>query len=408
MTIDVPEATTAVEDIYPLAPLQQGLLFHSLLTPAAGAYIQQLSWVSHGSLNSEALRQSWRQVLDRQAVLRTAFLWEELDEPVQVVLRHVELPYREQDWRGVAPDEQQTRFHDLRTALHRERFLLAEPPLWRFDLLRLTDDVFISLLTYHHLLLDGWGLSVMLREVMACYRAVCRGQRPVLPPPRPYRDHIAWLQQQELAAAESFWREMLGDFSTPTSIPEDHAAPSAPMVSLETAEQEQRLSAETTAALQALAKQERLTLNTLVQGAWALLLSRNCGQDDVVFGFVVSGRPADLPGAESIVGLFANTLPVRVCVRADAWLLPWLHELQLHQVDARQYEYSPLAQVQRMSAIPTDQALFECILAFENYPIDTAQASDANDLVIDDIQAVNRTHYPLAVMVHPGPELVLR
>ena len=189
---------------------------------------------------------------------------------------------------------------------------------------------------------------------------------------RPYGDYIAWLQQQDLSQAEAFWRQTLKGFTTPTvlNVGQDHESSS--QQGERYAEQQLRLSAAETAALQALAQQHHLSLNTLVQGAWAILLSRYSGQEDVVFGATVAGRPTDLAGIESMIGLFINTLPVRVQVTPAALLLPWLQELQSQQVEARQYEYSPLVQVQGWSDVPRGLPLFESLLVFENYPARTA------------------------------------
>src|SRR5262249_45264756 len=206
--------------------------------------------------------------------------------------------------------------------------------------------------TSHHLLFDGWCLRSIFKEAIAYYTAFCQGQDAYLEPRRPYRDYIAWLQQQGLFEAEAFWRQALKGFITPTLLSASHEAPAQTGDKSRYAEQQIRLSAATTTALQSLGQQNRLTLNTIVRGAWTLLLNRYSGESDIVFGAVVSGRPPALQGVESILGLFANVLPVRVQISPQNFLLDLLRQLQAKQAEAQQYEYSPLARVQQWSEVP--------------------------------------------------------
>src|SRR5262249_12331124 len=218
----------------------------------------------------------------------------------------------------------------------------------------------------------------------------------------------AWLQQQDLAQAEAFWRQTLKDFRTPTvlNVGQDHDSSSSKQEGY--AQQQIRLSATVTAALQALARRHHLDMNTLVQQDWALLLSGCGGQEDVVFEATVAGRPTDLAGVESMIGLFINTLPVRVRVSPEALLLPWLQALQRQQVEARQYEYSPLVQVQGWSDVPRGLPLFESLLVFENNPARTAVQEWSSTLEIRQVRFTSNTHYPLTVVAIPGSELSMR
>jgi non-ribosomal peptide synthetase component F len=251
---------------------------------------------------------------------------------------------------------------------------------------------------------------LLLQEVLACYGASCQGQEVRLERRRPYRDYIAWLQQQDLAQAEAFWRRELKGFQRPTPLGisgrgQGELSGQAPSDGI----QHRLVSLETTEALHALARQRGLTLNTLVQGAWALLLSHYSGQDDVVFGVTVAGRPADLPGAEAMLGLFINTLPVRVRVEREAYLLPWLQTLQDGQVELRQYEYSPLPQVQSWSDVAQDVPLFESIVVFENYPTEAFQTvqRQGHSLTFEGVTCAIRNSLPFTVRGVPGPQLKL-
>jgi amino acid adenylation domain-containing protein len=397
-----------LEDLYELSPMQQGMLFHSLADPESGVYVELLSCVVHGKLNVSAFKRAWQRVMERHSVWRTSFYWEGLDKPIQVVNRGLDLPWEQHDWRGLSPVEQQKQLEALLQTERKLGFDLAQAPLMRLTLIQADEDAYHFIWSHHHLLLDGWSLSLVLKEVFAFYEAFCRGQDLHLEYSRPYRDYIDWLQQQSLSEAEAFWRQTLKGFSAPTPLAVDRALASLSSEAHSYSEHQIQLSAVVTAELQSLARQHQLTLNTLVQGAWALLLSRYSGQQDVVFGATVSGRPADLVGVESMVGLFINTLPVRVSVSPEADLVDWLKQLQAQQVELRQYEYSPLVQVQGWSDVPRGLPLFESIVVFENYPVDASLQQQDGGLEIGNVRGVEQTNYPLTVVVGPGTQLLLR
>jgi amino acid adenylation domain-containing protein len=398
-----------IEDIYPLSPMQQGMLFHSIYDPESGMYVEQMSCALRGSLSLDAFERAWRRVISRHTPLRTAFVWQDLDEPLQVVQRQVSLPLEQHDWRALTPAAQAAQLESFQHEERRRGLDLSEAPLMRLTLIRLADDRYQFVWTHHHLLIDGWSVPLLFQEVFQLYEAFRQGQDLPLPSSRPYRDYIAWLQGQDVAQTESFWREWLAGIEAPTPLIVDRAPDRAPASAEEASQalRATRLPAEITAALQALARQHQLTINTIVQGAWALLLSRYSGEPEVVFGATVSGRPVDLPWAETMIGLFINTLPVRASVPPDAALLTWLKELQARQVELRQYEYSPLVQVQEWSEIPRGRPLFESILVFENYPVDASLREQRGSLQIEDVRSFSRTNYPLTVVVAPGRELSL-
>ncbi|MDZ7307315.1 MAG: amino acid adenylation domain-containing protein [candidate division KSB1 bacterium] len=398
--------TNAIEDIYPLSPMQQGMLFHSLYAPQAGVYVEQMSCRLHGELDRTAFRKAWQEVLNRHTILRTAFVWEGLAEPLQVVQPQVELPLVELDWRALPPAEQKARLADYRQEERRRGFDPTVAPLMRLALIRLADTVHHFVWTHHHILFDGWCLPLLLKEVFLGYEAFRRGQQLHLPQPRPYRDYIAWLQAQDAAAAGAFWRKYLAGFSAPTPLRLDRA-PAANGLTGGYAKAERHLPVELTTALQALARQQQLTLGTLVQAAWAILLGRCSGENDVVFGLTVSGRPPELAGVENMIGLFINTLPVRVRLASRDSLLALLRTLQQQQTELRQYEYSPLVQVQGCSEVPRGLPLFESILVFENYPVAAAVLPHAGSLELGELESESRTNYPLTVVASPGRRLLL-
>ncbi|BBA33066.1 putative linear pentadecapeptide gramicidin synthetase LgrB [Methylocaldum marinum] len=398
-----------VEDIYPLSSMQQGMLFHTLHVPESGLYFEQLSGILDGDLDVAAFERAWQYVLERHPSLRTGFLWEGLDEPLQVVRSNVTLSWHHEDWREISPSEQPERLEAFLAADRARGFELGQAPLMRCALLRIAEAKYYFVWSYHHLLLDGWSLPRVLGEISACYAAYSRGQAPQLSYARPYRDYIAWLQRQDLEQAERFWRETLQGFTAPTPLPIGRSETGRRLDATAYDEQTLKLSAALTGRLQALARAHRLTFNTLVQGVWALLLARYSGEADVLFGATVSGRPAELAGVEDMVGLFINTLPVRVRVPAEADVLPWLAQLQAQQAERDQYAYSPLVEIQGWSDVPRGIPLFESLVVFENYPIEAALAEQAHEVQTREVRTVERTNYPLTLVAAlVGSELSLK
>ncbi|TWP50722.1 amino acid adenylation domain-containing protein [Lentzea tibetensis] len=330
-----------VEDVYPLTPLQAGMVFHNLLDP--GAYVDTLELVLDGVTDPEQLREAWRRVIARTPALRTSVVWEGVDEPVQVV--------------------------------HRQAH-----PLLRIDVTPLGDDRVRLVWESHHVLLDGWSTAQVFADVCAEYR----GERPVTR--RPFRDHLEWLSRQDAAEAERYWRETLRS-AEPTPLPYDHKP--AESHQAESSESVRiTMSTEDSDALRNLAREHGLTVNTLVQGAWAMLLSRCSGERDVVFGTTVSGRPAELPGVESMIGMFINTVPTRVLVD-DRPVVDWLRDLQNAQSDGRAHDHVSLAQL--------GAGLINSVVVFENYPFD--KASDTVPRVAE-VRASDTTNLPIALTAY--------
>jgi len=396
-----------IEDIYPLSPMQEGVLFHTIYSPNSGAYLDQMNFTLQGELDSALFARAWQRVMARHSALRSVFVWENRDKPLQVVRQTVTLTLAQQDWREHAPVEQQQRLEAFLREDRRRGFKLTEAPLMRLALIRTADDFYQLVWTYHHLLLDGWSLPLLLKEVAFFYEALRRGEDRQLAPSRPFRDYIAWLKQQDLSQAGAFWRRTLKGFSAPTPLGDNGVAHAPADREKNFKQQEFKLPAAATQALQAFARQNQMTLNTLVQGAWALLLSRYSGENDVLFGAIVSGRPAELAGIEAMVGLFINTLPVRVQISPQEKLVPWLKKLQGDQFDLRQYEYSPLVDVQGWSEVPRGVPLFESVLVFSNYPEISLLDEGSASFQMGHLRAIEQTHYPLTAFGIPGRELKL-
>ena len=384
-----------LEDVYPQTPTQQGLWFQSHYAQGQGLYHVQLALEIAQEVQLDAFRQSWHQVMQRHPILRTSF-WEwQGQEGLQLVWRELPLPMSVQDWRGQSHDEQQER---LQAYLREERargFVPGGEPQWRILLAQTGVQEYQLVWSAHHSILDGWSMGIVLAEVSRCYQALSQGQAMAWKPARPYREYVSWLAAQDLQQAEQYWRETLRGVEPAAPLSVERRAGGAQYVASEGQTHGQvslRLSEEETTGLQELAQRSHLTLNTLLQGCWALLLSRYRGAEEALFGVVVSGRPAEMEGVEQMVGLFINTLPLRVQVPGQMSWDEWIQQVQEQNVQLRHYEYSPLVQVQRWSEIPTGAPLFESVFVFENYPVEEEQL-EALHLRLP--RSEERIHYPL-------------
>jgi len=390
------DLTASVEDLYGLSPIQEGMLFHSLHGGEEAPYFEQFVFADDQGLDLDRFERAWRQVIERHPVLRTSFVWQDVERPMQLVHRRVELTCERQDWRSLAPAERAERLRGLLAEDRARGLALDRAPLLRLNAIRWDDAGWRIVWSYHHLVLDGWSVEMLLREVAALYAAAGRQTAAALESRRPFHDYIAWLGQQDLAAAETWWRRVFTGFSEPTALGIDRA-PGRPVLPGDVhAEIETVLPAALTAALEGFARQHRLTLHTVIAGAWALALSRYSGTEDVVYGSTVSGRPAALPGSESMIGCFINTLPVRVQAAPGQELLAWLQGLQAGQMELRAWEHSPLVEVRRWSGLSGDRPLFEAILVFESF----FQAGGSESRRVH-----QRTNFPLTLVVWPGTEI---
>ncbi|HVX60395.1 MAG TPA: alpha/beta fold hydrolase [Pirellulales bacterium] len=402
-----------VEDIYALTGMQQLMLVHALHASNSEILQEQLVCSVEGQLDAETLKRAWKSVVSRHPALRTCFLWEGLQKPLQVVRQQVEVPWEELDWRGMAGDEQLRRIDGWLEADRKAPLELTRAPLMRMCLIRLDNDRWRFFWRAHHLRFDGWSLAFVLGEVLAQYLALDRAQKLQLPPAPPFRDYLRWLERQDAAQAAAFWRRQLGDFVQPTPLtfsaprcesPAEDAASPKPEVY---GDERLRLSAAATAALNSWARRRQLTPAVLVQAAWALLLARSSRHNDIVLGATVSGRPADLAGVEAMVGPFINNVPLRVRIDPDQALSAWLQTLQKQMADLAPYQHTPLVEVEAQSGIPPGRRLFESLVVFENYPIaENCRKLDA-PFEIHDLQATIKTIYPLTLAATPGDELLL-
>ena len=333
-----------VEDVYPLTPLQQGMLFHALADPTANVFHHQMTVRLEGDLDPSALRKAAEGLIARHAALRTAFLWDGLEQPLQVVRRQVELEWRAEDWSSLAAADQERRLQEYLGSDRSRAIDVATAPLTRMALITTGPDSWFWVWTTHHLIADGWSMGVMLEELFSDMAGTARdgGKQPFR-----FRDFVAFQAGRDAAAEEAYWRGILAGFNTPhrLNVPGVAAAGSG------FGSHSVRLDGASSDRLRQFAREQRVTVNTLFLGAWAIVLARWMRTRDVVFGVTTSGREATLPGIEEAVGLFINTLPARIDVAPGSRLGEWLRSLQRQQLQSRPFEQSSLAEVQRWAAL---------------------------------------------------------
>ena len=386
-------AAPAFDSTYPLSSMQQGMLFHSIAAPSIDLYVQQLSVPLEGPFDAAKFERAWDSVMRRHAVLRTAFSWHGLPEPLQVVAERVGVPLEVLDWRG---DEH---LAELCAEERRAGFDLSRAPLMRIKALRISGDATQLVWTWHHIILDAWSVPIVIRELLAAYDGAA------LPPAPAYKDFIAWQRSHDLREAEAFWRAQLADVHEPTPLTVDRPSRDAGY-GLE----HLRLSDDEAERLRDYARRARVTLNTIAQGAWAILLGRYSGRDEVLFGTTVAGRPPELPGVERMVGLLINTLPLRVAVPPSRRVGEWLDELQRGYAESRRYEHAPLAEVQAWSARGRGAQLFESLLVVENLPVGTGfslsrdRLKPVPTLRLGKFDFVERANFPLTILLECGGE----
>ena len=398
--------TRQITDTYPLSPMQEGMLFNSLFSPGTGIEIQQIACDLQEEVRPGALREAWEAVVARHALLRTSFSWD--GEPLQHVHGSVEIPWAVEQISCAGPEEERECLEEF---LRRDRDTgmdLAAPPLMRLTLLELGPGHACLVWTFHHAVLDGRSFPIILNEAFSTYDALVTGGEVRLPPVVPFRDFIVWLRSRDFSASREFWRNMLSGFARPTPVPCDLGRGGEGGAGGRHSEGQVVFSGELSASIRTFAAAQGVTLNTLIQGCWSILLSRYTGEEDIVFGAIRACRHATVPGADSMVGIFINMLPVRVTVRRDARLLPFLQELRTRQTEVRPHEHLSLAEVQALSPIPRGTPLFNSILVFDNSSLNARLRGNGGRWLRRTFTIRSQTGYPLTLAMYGDDEIVLK
>ncbi|MEU0499432.1 amino acid adenylation domain-containing protein, partial [Nocardia sp. NPDC005998] len=393
--IDLWERTyPGLTDVWPVSPLQSGLLFHALMTTATvDVYTMQAVVQLAGTVDIERLHAAAQAILDRYPNLRTAFVTDAMGRAMQVVLDRLEVPWRVVDLTELPEAERAEELRRRIEADHADRFDMSAPPLVRYTLFRTAAEEWSLAITTHHVLVDGWSMPLLMRDLLVLYAT--RGEQSALPQVSSYRDFLDWLATRDQNASLRIWAEAFDGATEPTEL----ATPARTAETYETGKLVTEIDADRTRQLTKHCADLGITVNTLVQAAWGILLGRLTGRADVVFGATVSGRPAELPGVESMVGLFINTLPIRVRIDDRATIDDQLKRLQRDQTELLDHHYVGLADIQRAAGIGSQ---FDTLLVFESYPIDReaiAAASSIDGMSVTDVGVDSTTHYPLTLQV---------
>ena len=391
-----------VEDLYALSPMQEMMLLHSMSAGKDDVLFNQVCYEVRGELDVPALRRAWQDIVDRHPILRTAFLWDGLKQPLQVVRRRAALPFQYLDWQDRPAPAQEQALEAFRREDQARGFDPTTAPLTRVSLIHLADDVFVLVWSSHHLLLDRWCFATIFDEVWALYEAHRRSHPPPMNGVRPYRDYIAWIKRQDAAEAKAFWRQQLGGFRDPTAM----TIPQAPADALDHAARDASiaLSVDASAALRRFARQQGLTASVLFQGALALTLYGHCGRQDVLFGVAVSGRPPDLAGVDSILGSFVNNLPARIRLFGDESVIDWLRSIQAAQQSRSAFEHVSSATIQDWCDLPPSRRLFDTLLVW----LSGVPVAHSAGLSLQDRPNQVKTAYPLSLSVADDEAFLIR
>ncbi|WP_330215007.1 non-ribosomal peptide synthetase [Pseudomonas sp. AM8] len=409
----LPVPASAIEDVYPLTPMQEGLLLHTLLEPGTGLYCMQDRYRINSALDPERFAQAWQAVIARHEALRASFCWNVGEDMLQVIHKPGSTPIEYLDWSADQESEQEPRLQALLKAEREAGFDLLNQAPFHLRLIRVGEARYWFMMSNHHILIDAWCRSLLMNDFFDIYMALGEGREAQLATPPRYRDYIAWLQRQNLAEARQWWQQNLQGFERTTPIPSDrpflreHAGHSGGMV---VGDCYTRLDARDGAQLRELAQAHQLTVNTFAQAAWALVLRRLSGERDVLFGVTVAGRPVEMPEMQRTVGLFINSIALRVKLPEDdqrCSVRQWLNALLDSNMQLREYEYLPLVTIQEHSELPKGQPLFDSLFVFENAPVEVSVLDRAHSLNATSDSGRTHTNFPLTAVCYPGDDLGL-
>jgi amino acid adenylation domain-containing protein/non-ribosomal peptide synthase protein (TIGR01720 family) len=398
----------AAMDCHPLSPLQQGMLFHYLSEPDSGVDIEQLTIRLREETDSDLLGGAWNEVAGRHEILHARFEWEARDAPVYVPIPGVEIPLHKLDWRDVPTDSLEQRLDEYLDTDRAQGFDMNRAPMMRLHLIRLAKGDAWLVWTFHHALMDGRSFSLVLDEVFSLYDARQRGESPPFSPRRPYRDFVAWLESQDVQAHEAYWREHLRGYATPIPLMIDRVSVGDNTKGKRRGEMHTALSADASSALQTFANKNGLTMNTVLQGAWTILLHRYSGEEDIVFGATRACRKASVPEADEMVGLFINTLPVRAAVSADTQTLSLLKALRAQWLDLRAVELTPLSLIKNWSEIQPSHPLFESLVVYEHQSLDATMKRIGKAWEARRITMRELTNFPVTIAAYGGARLRIK
>jgi amino acid adenylation domain-containing protein/non-ribosomal peptide synthase protein (TIGR01720 family) len=394
-----------IDGLYRLSGLQEGMLFHGLYEEKIGAYMEQFA-CDLFNIDFEILNESWKHIIARHSILRSAFYFDAFSIPVQCAYKEVTMPIVVLDYRGMSEVEQAAAIRAFDEADKNQGFDFKLAPLMRLALFRLSDDRYRMLWTSHHILYDGWSFAILMEEFLTTYEAIYTGAEVDKKEADRYEDYIRYIERTDKEEEEKYWRNYLDGVTQNTLLP--FIANTLDRNKGVGAYHETSIIFDAALATQfrSFAQRNRITLNTLIQGVWAYLLHHYTGNKNVVYGIIVSGRPDDLSGVEQRVGMYINTLPFHSVQQEDQGIMEWLQGIQSQQVNSRQYQHTPFSKVQAWSGVQGD--LFDTLLTFENYPVGEVIKAKQWALRVANVDMEDHTNYPLSIVIGSGDIIQIR
>ena len=404
--LDKLQQTYPLSDVYPLSPMQEGMLFHSLADTSSNQYFDQMTYHISGEMDIDRVESAMNLLMNRHEVLRTMFLPDRFERAVQLVLKDRKVDFAHYDVRSeVAAGDSEQVIERYKTLDKSRKFDLVRDTLMRLTVLRIAEEEYVFIWSHHHILMDGWCMGILINEYGYLYGQLVNGVDIELPPVRPYANYINWLEDRDGSQSQAYWTHYLAGYENQAGFPKKEGAlPNG--LNYELQKSSLTLDEANTSQLKALCAQNGVTPNTIIQAVWGILLGRYNNTADVVFGAVVSGRPGEIIGVEDMVGLFINTIPVRIKVDTADTIGTLLKRLQQEALATEAHHYSPLYDVQQWSELGRD--LLDHILVFENYPVaDEIQGSalDSTNTTIKKVNIFEQDNYDLSLEIQVGTDI---
>ncbi|HYC27408.1 MAG TPA: condensation domain-containing protein, partial [Chitinophagaceae bacterium] len=385
-----------VLSIYRLSPLQEGMLFHGLYSEKEGTYTEQLKCLLR-HVNADAFEKSCQYLLSRHSILRSGFYYDAFKIPVQCVYRDVAMPLEILDYRHLDAEEQKRAVKDYEDADKQRGFDFRKAPLMRIALIRLSQERYCMIWSWHHIMLDGWSMAVLMENFLSIYEALLAGQEPELPEEDRFEDYIRYLERRDKEQEQRYWVEYMKGIENDTLLPFISATTERTKGVGVYRDEELKLNRQMAKKIERYAQRHRLTVNTVIQGVWAYLLHAYTGNHNVAYGVIVSGRPNELPGVERRIGLYINTIPLHAFIEGEQRITDWLQAIQSGQVLCRQHQYASLRDIQEWIGLRGD--LFDTTITFQNYPLGDVVSAKPWSLQMEDIEMFPHTNYPLSILV---------
>ncbi len=393
-----------IETVLPLSSMQEGILYHTIADQDSSTYFEQFTYRIRGELDLQAFEQSWNELAKRHSVLRTAIVFEQVKEPVQVVLQSRFVPFFYHDWRQESDQVKEKKIKDFQQQDRAYGFDLSHEPLMRISALHIKDNVYEIVWSHHHIIMDGWSMSILIEEFIQIYKDLLAERRPQLPCPPSYSDYIEWLWSQDKEEGLAYWEQFLRGYEALVSVPKTRQQSQSHAYQLK--EHVFYLDASVTQGLLQLAKESQVTLNTVLQTVWACLLGKINEANDVVFGVVVSGRPPQLNGVERMVGLFLQSFPLRVNWQDRTGFCDLLQQVQGSFTECQSHHVCSMAEI--LSLTPHKHDLLDHLFVFENYPMTEVDWSESLGFGIEDVRGFEQTNYDFGLVIHPGDEIEVK